>query len=107
MLVAQNPQLGAILTDPQGMTLYTRKTDMPGMSSCTGQCATIWPPFHPSGSSLTAPSSVTGKLDVITRDDGSKQVTYNGMPLYTYSKDMAPGDTTGQGVGGTWFVAMP
>jgi predicted lipoprotein with Yx(FWY)xxD motif len=107
VLVAQNLQLGPILTDAKGMTLYTRKSDMPGMSSCTGGCATTWPPLRPPSGSLTAPAGVTGKLDVITRDDGSKQVTYNGMPLYTYSRDLAPGDTMGQGIGGVWFVATP
>jgi predicted lipoprotein with Yx(FWY)xxD motif len=89
------------------MTLYTRKSDPPGGSSCTGGCATTWPPLQASSSSLTAPSGVSGKLDVFTRDDGSKQVTYNGMALYHYAQDSAPGDTKGQGVGGVWFVVTP
>ncbi len=107
ILVTQNAQLGAILTDSQGRTLYVFKRDMPGMSSCTGGCATTWPPFQPPSGSLVAPSGVSGTLGVITREDGSKQVTYNDLPLYHYAQDMAPGDTKGQGIGDVWFAATP
>ena len=48
-----------------------------------------------------------GQVGVITRADGTYQVTYNGIPLYFYDKDKNVGDTTGQGVGGTWFVVSP
>jgi len=106
VLVAQNASLGAILTDANGMTLYIRTTDTPGASSCTGQCAVAWPPFQPPSGSLTLPSGVGGSLSVITRDDGSSQVAYNDMPLYYWMKDMQPGDTTGQGIGG-FVVASP
>jgi len=105
--IAQNAQLGAILTDAQGMTLYTRKSDPPGGSSCTGGCATTWPPFQPPSGNLTVPSGASGKLATITRDDGSKQVTYNGLALYYYSGDKAPGDTNGQGLNNNWFVVAP
>ncbi len=107
VLVTQNPQLGAILTDTQGMTLYIRKSDMPGMSTCSGQCATTWPPFQPPSGNLVAPSGASGKLGTSTRDDGSKQVTYNDMPLYHYAQDTAPGDTKGQGIANNWFAATP
>ena len=48
-----------------------------------------------------------GEITMITRDDGSMQVAYNGWPLYYYEPDNAPGDTTGHEVGGVWFVIAP
>lgn len=98
--------LGDILVDPRGMTLYLYTRDEPGVSNCYGQCATAWPPLltnaDPSG-----PDVVSGGLGTTTRTDGSLQVTYNGMPLYSWQKDQKPGDTTGQNVGGVWFVVNP
>jgi predicted lipoprotein with Yx(FWY)xxD motif len=98
--------LGNYLVDDKGMTLYTFKNDSSGKSTCTGTCATMWPPL----SATVAPtggSGVTGTFALITRDDGTQQVTYNGMPLYYFSGDKAAGDTNGQGVGGVWAVAVP
>ena len=113
--VMQNPTLGPILTDDHGMTLYSFAIDTPGVSNCDGDCASVWPPFSPPSGSLTAPSGVTGTLGVITRADGTQQVTYNGMPLYFYVTDKNPGDTKGQGIqppaptayGGAWNVVAP
>jgi predicted lipoprotein with Yx(FWY)xxD motif len=107
VLVAQDPTLGPILTDPNGMTLYVFMRDTPAMSNCSGQCATTWPPFQPGMGDLTLPDGVGGTLATITRDDGTQQVTYNDMPLYYFARDMMPGDTNGQGVGGVWFAAVP
>ncbi len=100
----------SFLTGENDMTLYTFTPDQAaaGKSACSGQCATNWPPFTvDSKDQLKAGSGVTGALDVITRDDGSMQVTYKGMPLYYFANDKKAGDTTGQGVGGKWFVAAP
>lgn len=105
--VAQNPKLGKVLTDARGMTLYTNKKDESGESYCTGSCTSTWPPLKSAGSSPITVNGLTGKFAVLSRDDGSKQVTYNGKPLYTYSGDKAVGDTNGQGVGGLWFAATP
>jgi D-xylose transport system substrate-binding protein len=105
--VTNNATLGNILTDSKGMTLYIFKKDTtPGTSACTGQCATLWPPFTvPAGTTPSAGSGITGTLGTITRsDDNSTQVTINNQPLYYYSKDTNPGDTTGQGFGGFWYV---
>ncbi len=108
VLVAQNANLGmAILTDPSGMTLYTFANDQPGMSTCNGGCARIWPAFQPPAGDLVLPDGATGTLDQIMRADGTMQVTYNGMPLYYYSGDMNPGDTNGEGIGGVWYAAQP
>lgn len=100
---------GSILVDGQGRSLYlfTNDTQNSGASSCTGDCLTNWPPLL----STEAPTAGAGldaaKLGTITRDDGTIQVTYNGWPLYLYSSDTAPGDVTGQGVGGVWFLVSP
>ena len=105
---AQSATLGAYLTGPNGMTLYTFKRDSAGKSACTGTCASTWPPLTvASGSSASGGPGVTGTFGTITRDDGSAQVTYDGAPLYYYAADQKPGDTLGQGVGGVWFVATP
>lgn len=105
--VRTNSKLGQILTDPSGKTLYRFEKDtIPGQSACYDTCAEAWPPFTASGT-LSLPPGVPGQLGTITRTDGSKQVTYNGMPLYHFAKDDEPGDTYGQGIGGVWFVVTP
>jgi predicted lipoprotein with Yx(FWY)xxD motif len=96
-----------VLSNAQGMTLYYRTSDAPPATVCSAGCASAWPPFIVSGSA--APTSVTtlsGKLTTIT-DANGKQVAYNGHPLYTFSGDKAPGQTTGNGIAGVWFVATP
>jgi predicted lipoprotein with Yx(FWY)xxD motif len=108
--VANNAQLGNVLVDSRGMTLYTFKSDAPGgKSTCTGQCAVNWPPLLVApGAQPSAGTGVTAsKLGTITRPDGATQVTYNNMPLYFFFKDKAPGDVNGQGVGSVWYVATP
>ena len=88
-----------ILVDgPAQMTLYMFDSDVAnsGKSACTGGCATTWPPLTvPSGTTPTARAGASGTLGTITRDDGTIQVTYNGIPVYHYSGDSAPGDTNG------------
>ena len=76
------------------------------MSTCTGSCATVWPPLAAAGGTLTAGSGVTGTLATISRADGSKQVTYNGMPLYTYERDAKPGDASGDAVNSFHVVTL-
>ena len=95
-----------VLTDTKGMTLYTYDNDkMADKSSCNDRCAMAWPPAMAS-----AAAKKVGDFAVITRDDGSKQWAWKGKPLYTFSKDMKPGDTTGNDVGpnGThiWHCAV-
>ena len=102
--------VGTYLTGEGDMTLYTFKNDTKdaGMSTCSGGCATAWPPFVTEGDEkATAGDGVTGSLGTITRDDGTTQVTYNGMPLYYFANDKASGDTAGQGLNDLWFVAQP
>lgn len=107
VFVRQDPALGPILTDPNGMTLYLFTKDVTeGESACYDQCATNWPPFTAT-EPLTLPGNVEGELTTITRADGTTQVAYNGIPLYYWLNDKQAGDTTGQGVGDVWYVVHP
>jgi predicted lipoprotein with Yx(FWY)xxD motif len=99
-----------ILVGENGMTLYYYTPDKgTGQATCTGQCLANWPPLLlPSGLSKAAgEKGVTGTLGTVTSPAGGMQVTYNSWPLYFWVKDKAPGDTTGQNVGGKWFVVPP
>lgn len=96
--------LGTFLVDAKGMTLYIFANDKePGKSTCSGGCAKAWPPYGPKAGD-PAPAA---PLSVITRDDGAKQYTYEGKPLYYFDKDKKPGDATGQGAGEKWWVVKP
>jgi predicted lipoprotein with Yx(FWY)xxD motif len=93
-----------ILTNAQGLTLYYRTSDVPPATVCSGGCAAAWPPLIASGSSApTGAASLSGKVTVVA-DANGQQVEYNGHPLYTYSGDTGPGQTTGEGVGGIWYT---
>lgn len=104
--ILNHSTLGIILTDSNGMTLYTFTDDKDGKSTCYGECTSHWRPLTVENQT-TAPYGLPGNLGVTTRDDGKKQVTYNGKPLYYYFKDKKRGDANGQGVRNTWFVATP
>lgn len=95
--------LGDILVDGKGMTLYMFTADSGGTSACTGDCLGSWPVL---AGDVATPGTGLDAADFgsITRDDGSKQVTFNGMPLYFFAGDKAAGDVNGQGVGGKWYV---
>jgi predicted lipoprotein with Yx(FWY)xxD motif len=97
--------VGKVLVDSKGLTLYRLTTDTATTSSCSGACATAWPPLLEQGGKLPAlASGLSGKLGTIKRSDGSVQVTYGGQPLYTYSGDSQPGQANGQGIKGVWFA---
>jgi predicted lipoprotein with Yx(FWY)xxD motif len=96
------------LVGPTGMSLYLFANDTDGVSNCTGQCAENWPALTvPEGLDPSAVSEASGALGVVTREDGTRQVTYNGRPLYYFAGDGVPGDTKGDGVGGVWTLALP
>lgn len=92
-----------------GMTVYVFSKDVKdsGTSACTGGCITKWPALTvAAGATPTAGSGVTGTLATITRpDDGTLQVTYNGLPLYFFQNDKAPGDANG--VYENWAAVKP
>ncbi|HLF42907.1 MAG TPA: hypothetical protein VJA46_05175 [Acidimicrobiia bacterium] len=94
--------LGTILVDPAGMTVYAFLNDTDGESTCYDDCAANWP-------AVPADAAISSDLDAsmfgsTTRTDGTEQLTVGGQPLYNYAPDQAPGDTTGQGIGDVWFV---
>ena len=100
-----NSSIGFYLTNGTGFTLYLFKVDKPsnGTSACNGTCATNWPAFFTS--KITVPPGLSASsFSTITRKDGSKQVTYNGWPLYHFHKDLQAGNTFGQGIGTVWFA---
>jgi predicted lipoprotein with Yx(FWY)xxD motif len=108
-LGVESTSLGKILDDGQGRTLYVFQGDTGTKSNCSGACATNWPP-------LTSANPTVGKgasasmIGTTKRSDGKTQVTYNGHPLYTFTGDSGPGDTSGQGVsafGGLWYALSP
>lgn len=108
--VATNSQLGQILTDSKGDTVYVFDKDTNGKSACSGSCAGVWPPVTASGSPKAGNGVVASKVGTIKRTDGSTQVTYAGHPLYTYTSDTSPGATTGNGVnsfGALWHAVRP
>lgn len=98
--------LGSFLADSKGMTLYYFKKDTPGKSVCVGPCLEKWPIFYAEKVGVTEPLKV-GDFGMITRDDGKKQSTYKGLPLYYFFKDKAAGEPNGQGVNDVWFVVKP
>ena len=104
---------GKTLTGEDGKTLYFFKADTKGSgkSTCNADCATNWPPYTLEASETLKPTSdASGTVTMITRDDGSKQVAYNGWPLYYFKGDAAAGDANGQNInafGGIWVIAAP
>jgi predicted lipoprotein with Yx(FWY)xxD motif len=93
-----------VLTAGSGMTLYVFDKDAAGSgkSVCNGPCAANWPPL------LVADGETAGSdYGIVTRDDGKKQWSYKGKPLYFWGKDMKPGDRTGDGFNNVWHVAKP
>lgn len=104
--VATSPNNVQYLTDGKGMTLYYFTKDTNGQSACYGPCAQLWPVFY--APTVTVPSSLNpADFGTITRTDGSMQTTYKGWPLYYWVKDKQPGDMTGEGFRGVWYVASP
>ena len=88
------------------MTLYTKQGDSADVSTCYDVCAENWPPLSVDGEA-TLGEGLTGTLSSLDRTDGTSQVTYNDMPLYSWTGDQAPGDTTGHGFNNVWSVATP
>ncbi|MBX2884614.1 MAG: hypothetical protein KTR32_31965 [Granulosicoccus sp.] len=88
--------------DMDGRTLYVFANDDAGVSNCNDGCATNWPPLY-----ADAGAQGEGNFSIIERSDGTSQWAYQSQALYLFSGDSAPGDTTGDGIGGVWSVAQP
>jgi predicted lipoprotein with Yx(FWY)xxD motif len=95
-----------VLTNAKGFTVYWFGPDTPTTSKCYGSCAAYWPPV--TGTAAASPG-VPGRVGTITRTGGSRQLTYNGHPLYTYIADTAPGLARGNNInlnGGLWHEVL-
>ena len=102
-------QLGQVVTDAAGMTLYRFDGDTanPPASNCNDKCAQTWPPELATSSTATLDGIDQSVVGVILRKDGTKQLTINGWAVYRYSKDTAPGEAKGQGLMQKWFAVTP
>jgi predicted lipoprotein with Yx(FWY)xxD motif len=95
--------LGEVLVDSAGMTVYAFKADTDGTPTCTGDCAGTWPAVAVEGDQL--PAGLDDSIfSVVEGENETYQLAANNQPLYTFSGDSAAGDTNGQGVGGAWFA---
>jgi predicted lipoprotein with Yx(FWY)xxD motif len=106
-LGVETTRLGRILVDARGRTLYLFAKDRGRHSACVGGCTRVWPPALATGRVDVGPGLKTSKVTTVGRGDGGRQLVYNGHPLYTLISDTAPGQASGQGFEGTWFVVSP
>lgn len=106
--VSTNAELGKVVTDNLGLTLYRfdQDTAEPPATNCEGDCAKTWPPV-PADDASAGEGIDEALLGEVTRADGTKQLTVGGWPAYRYVKDVNAGDVKGQGVGGKWFALTP
>ncbi len=107
---AKAGELNPVVVNGAGLTLYRfdKDTAKPSKSNCNGDCAKTWPPVTiAKGGKVFVAGVKKADVGVVTRDDGQLQVTVKGWPVYRFNKDAKPGDTLGQGVGGTWFGVTP
>jgi predicted lipoprotein with Yx(FWY)xxD motif len=105
-----NEDLGKILVNSQGRTLYLFQRDSGTTSTCTGACAVNWPPLRANGAPAVGSGANASLVGTTMRSDGKPQITYNGHPLYLFVKDQKAGDAKGEGLtafGGTWFAVSP
>jgi predicted lipoprotein with Yx(FWY)xxD motif len=101
---------GAFLTSGSGRTVYLWAKDGTNMSACSGACAAAWPPVPATGKLTATGGAKASDLGTITRADGTKQVTYDGHPLYYFVGDSAPDQASGQGsdsFGAKWWLVAP
>lgn len=102
--MAKHDKLGNLVADGDGRTLYLFTKDTPNTSTCYDTCAQSWPAVIPADKPALKEGLNSALIGTTDRKDGSKQLTYNGWPLYYYAKDLKAGDVNGQGVGKFWWV---
>jgi predicted lipoprotein with Yx(FWY)xxD motif len=105
-------EVGEVLVDANGMTLYYFEKDQKGsgQSQCSGACAEAWPPLLTEGEPKAMSGAQSSMLGTIERSDGTTQVTYAGWPLYTFVEDKAPGEDNGtdsKAFGASWYPLHP
>jgi predicted lipoprotein with Yx(FWY)xxD motif len=111
VLGVASTSLGRVLVDGDGFTVYMFTSDSPNHSTCSSDCLQFWPLVAaPSGGSVPSISGISADLGVTQATNGESMVTANGIPLYTFTDDTAPGVVNGEGnekFGGTWYVLSP
>ena len=110
MITTKTSSGGSFLTNSAGRAVYLFMADSAGKSTCDGACASAWPPVVATGQPTAAGGAQSSDLGTITRSDGTKQVTYDGHPLYYFVGDTGPGTDKGQGVdgfGAKWWLVAP
>jgi predicted lipoprotein with Yx(FWY)xxD motif len=108
--VSNTPDLGKVIVDSKGMTLYDFHKDKGTTSACYGECAAVWPPLLTSGEPKAQGGAEASLLGTTKRKDGTVQVTYNGHPVYGFVEDKKPGETNGndfKGFGAQWYALEP
>ena len=105
--VATNPDLGKILVDENGKTLYIFTKDSPDTVNCDAACLQNWPPLVSSGAPKAGPGVDASLIGTASLPNGENIVTYNHQPLYYFVKDAQPGDISGEEVGNVWYVISP
>jgi predicted lipoprotein with Yx(FWY)xxD motif len=108
--VTKTPDLGTVIVDSQGMTMYDFHKDKGTTSACYGACAEAWPPLLTGGKPKAMGGAESSLLGTTKRKDGTVQVTYNGHPLYGFVEDKKPGETNGNDVsafGAEWYALEP
>lgn len=104
--IQEKEGIGNYFTDIEGKTLYWFKKDSPGKSACSGPCLEKWPIYY--RETVAAPKGIKEEeFGTITREDGKKQTTFRGYPLYYWINDKQKGETNGQGVNNVWYVINP
>lgn len=104
--IQEKEGIGKYLTDTEGKALYSFKKDSSGKSACAGPCLEKWPIYY--RETVATPKEIKAEdFGTIIREDGKKQTTFRGYPLYYWINDKEPGETTGQGVNNVWFVINP
>jgi predicted lipoprotein with Yx(FWY)xxD motif len=107
VVAAADSEVGSILVDGEGLTLYLFDQDEGGQSTCYDDCASTWPPLLTEDEPEAGGGADETLLGTTQRDDGATQVTYGGHPLYYFAGDQAPGDSNGQGLGNVWWIVSP
>jgi predicted lipoprotein with Yx(FWY)xxD motif len=108
--VINTPDLGKVIVDAEGMTMYDFHMDKGTTSACYGACAEAWPPVLTKGKPQASGGAEASLIGVTKRNDGTEQVTYNGHPLYGFVEDQKSGETNGNDVdafGAEWYALMP
>lgn len=106
-LTVMRTHFGSVVANDRGQAVYTYADDTPTRSACNADwCLVDWPPLQSQGAP-TKPAWITAPVGLINGAGGTRQVTLDGHPLYTFAGDLHPGDVRGEGIGGDWFLVSP